>query len=100
MMDMKKHKLKHARQCQMGGCKNKNTDIYSRRNNAFDGGIYLCPDCARDIGLLNGLVEESSVGRSGAVLSDVDTDKAETPETKQNAPESFEEAVKRGKAKR
>lgn len=100
MMEMKKHKLKHARQCQMGGCKSKNTDIYSRRSNAFDGGIYLCPDCARDIGLLNGLVEESSVGRSEADLSGVVADKVETPEAKQNASESFEEAVKRGKTKK
>ena len=48
-----KYKLAHARQCMMGGCRNKNSDLYSKRVSKYDGGLYLCPDCAREIGLLN-----------------------------------------------
>lgn len=56
-MAVTKNKINHARMCMMGGCHNKNTDLYSKRTYVFNGGLYLCPDCAKSIGLLNGLAE-------------------------------------------
>lgn len=56
-MSVTKNKINHARLCMMGGCRNKNTDLYSKRTDVFNGGLYLCPDCAKSIGLLNGLAE-------------------------------------------
>lgn len=56
-MAVTKNKINHARLCMMGGCRNKNTDLYSKRTDVFNGGLYLCPDCAKSIGLLNGLKE-------------------------------------------
>lgn len=56
-MAVTKNKINHARLCMMGGCRNKNTDLYSKRTDVFNNGLYLCPDCAKTIGLLNGLVE-------------------------------------------
>lgn len=56
-MAVTKNKINHARLCMMGGCRNKNTDLYSKRTDVFNGGLYLCPDCAKSIGLLNGLEE-------------------------------------------
>lgn len=56
-MAVTKDKINHARLCMMGGCRNKNTDLYSKRTDVFNGGLYLCPDCAKSIGLLSGLAE-------------------------------------------
>lgn len=56
-MAVTKNKINHARLCMMGGCRNKNTDLYSKRTDVFNGGLYLCPDCAKSIGLLSGLTE-------------------------------------------
>lgn len=56
-MAVTKNKINHARLCMMGGCRNKNTDLYSKRTHVFNGGLYLCPDCAKSIGLLSGLTE-------------------------------------------
>ncbi len=56
-MAVTKNKINHARLCMMGGCRNKNTDLYSKRTDVFNCGLYLCPDCAKSIGLLNSLVE-------------------------------------------
>ena len=56
-MAVTKNKINHARLCMMGGCHNKNSDLYSKRTDVFNGGLYLCPDCAKSIGLLNGLAE-------------------------------------------
>lgn len=56
-MAVTKNKINHARLCMMGGCRNKNTDLYSKRTDVFNGGLYLCPDCAKSIGLLSGLAE-------------------------------------------
>lgn len=66
-MAVTKNKINHARLCMMGGCRNKNTDLYSKRTDVFNGGLYLCPDCAKSIGLLNGLAEpaEETDAQSG-----------------------------------
>ena len=56
-MAVTKNKINHARLCMMGGCRNKNSDLYSKRTDVFNGGLYLCPDCAKSIGLLSGLTE-------------------------------------------
>lgn len=66
-MAVTKNKINHARLCMMGGCRNKNTDLYSKRTDVFNGGLYLCPDCAKSIGLLNGLAEptEETAAQSG-----------------------------------
>lgn len=66
-MAVTKNKINHARLCMMGGCRNKNTDLYSKRTDVFNGGLYLCPDCAKSIGLLNGLTEptEETDAQSG-----------------------------------
>lgn len=66
-MAVTKNKINHARLCMMGGCRNKNTDLYSKRTNVFNGGLYLCPDCAKSIGLLSGLAEptEETDAQSG-----------------------------------
>lgn len=56
-MAVTKNKINHARLCMMGGCRNKNTDLYSKRTDVFNGGLYLCPGCAKSIGLLSGLTE-------------------------------------------
>ena len=56
-MSVTKNKINHARLCMMGGCRNKNTDLYSKRTDVFNGGLYLCQDCAKSIGLLSGLTE-------------------------------------------
>lgn len=56
-MAVTKNKINHARLCMMGGCRNKNTDLYSKRTDVFNGGLYLCTDCAKSIGLLSGLTE-------------------------------------------
>lgn len=58
-MAVTKNKINHARLCMMGGCRNKNTDLYSKRTDVFNGGLYLCPDCAKSIGLLSGLAEQT-----------------------------------------
>ena len=58
-MAVTKNKINHARLCMMGGCRNKNTDLYSKRSDVFNNGLYLCPDCAKEIGLLVGLVEKT-----------------------------------------
>lgn len=50
---VKKYTMAHARQCMMGGCRSKKSDLYSKRASKYDGALYLCPDCAREIGLLN-----------------------------------------------
>lgn len=66
-MAVTKNKINHARLCMMGGCRNKNTDLYSKRTDVFNGGLYLCPDCAKSIGLLSGLAEpaEETDAQSG-----------------------------------
>ena len=51
-MAVTKNKINHARLCMMGGCRNKNTDLYSKRSDVFNNGLYLCPSCAKEIGLL------------------------------------------------
>ena len=58
-MAVTKNKINHARLCMMGGCRNKNTDLYSKRSDVFNNGLYLCTDCAKEIGLLAGLVEKT-----------------------------------------
>lgn len=60
-MAVTKNKINHARLCMMGGCRNKNTDLYSKRTDVFNGGLYLCPDCAKSIGLLSGLTEPEEI---------------------------------------
>lgn len=66
-MAVTKNKINHARLCMMGGCRNKNTDLYSKRTDVFNNGLYLCPDCAKSIGLLSGLTEpaEETNAQSG-----------------------------------
>ena len=66
-MAVTKNKINHARLCMMGGCRNKNTDLYSKRTDVFNNGLYLCPDCAKSIGLLSGLAEpaEETDAQSG-----------------------------------
>ena len=58
-MAVTKNKINHARLCMVGGCRNKNTDLYSKRTDVFNNGLYLCPDCAKEIGLLSGLIEKT-----------------------------------------
>lgn len=54
---VKKKKIAHARRCMMGGCYAKNADLYSKRTDLYNSALYLCPCCAREIGLLNGLTD-------------------------------------------
>nr|DAU04748.1 MAG TPA: Protein of unknown function (DUF3088) [Caudoviricetes sp.] len=77
-MAVTKNKINHARLCMMGGCRNKNTDLYSKRTNVFNGGLYLCPDCAQSIGLLSGLtepVEETDAQNDKEEETDAQNDK-------------------------
>lgn len=62
-----KYKMAHARQCMVGGCRNKNSDLYSKRSSKYDGALYICPECAAEIGLLNYAAQKTESSETSEV---------------------------------